>query len=155
MNSGLRFNPDICTGCRNCEVACHSVFRRDSGVCHAVICVESDPFTGRNLIRVCRQCDAAPCAVVCPVNAITQNTRTGAWEIDYDICTECGICVEACPFHSMFRNLQVPVKCDLCHGDPECVKACRFQALQFLPGKFAIESGVPKCEQSADLGRGS
>lgn len=37
---------------------------------------------------------------LCPVDAITQDAE-GYPVIDYDLCIECGTCVENCPKHAM------------------------------------------------------
>ena len=55
--------------------------------------------------------------------------------IDKDECVTCHNCVLSCPFGAMFTHddFDAPFKCDLCGGDPQCVKACPKQALQFVP----------------------
>jgi len=56
------------------------------------------------------------------------DTKTGARVIDEEKCIGCRRCVEACPFsESMIvynPEKNVCEKCDLCGGDPECVKQC-------------------------------
>jgi Fe-S-cluster-containing hydrogenase component 2 len=45
------------------------------------------------------------------------------------------MCVMACPFGniSYSRVTKTAFKCDQCGGDPECVKWCPTQAIEFLP----------------------
>ena len=45
---------------------------------------------------LCRQCDDAPCARVCPVNAITQTGEEVA--LNETLCIGCKLCAIACPF---------------------------------------------------------
>ena len=54
--------------------------------------------------------------------------------VDTEKCIGCRMCVSACPFGSMsFDETQRKVlKCDLCDGDPTCVKFCQHNALQYL-----------------------
>lgn len=76
--------------------------------------------------EVCNQCSNAYCARVCPVKAISRDDSTGAVTVDRETCVGCGMCSQYCPT-KMIRvdpDLKKSVKCDLCGGDPECVKAC-------------------------------
>jgi Fe-S-cluster-containing dehydrogenase component len=58
----------------------------------------------------------------------------GVVKIDYDKCIGCRMCVAACPFGAMnFDSVAKKVaKCDLCDGDPECVKFCFYKTLTFV-----------------------
>jgi hydrogenase-4 component A len=47
---------------------------------------------------LCRHCEDAYCARVCPVNAITQDAKNGRVVIDEKICVGCKMCALACPF---------------------------------------------------------
>ena len=46
----------------------------------------------------------------------------------------CKTCVTACPLGGvLFHALKgCAMKCDLCGGDPECVKSCIYGALSYL-----------------------
>jgi carbon-monoxide dehydrogenase iron sulfur subunit len=50
------------------------------------------------------------------------------------VCAGCKMCLLACPSGSIHfdPDAQVSRKCDLCGGDPSCVKFCISGALQFL-----------------------
>ena len=42
---------------------------------------------------------------------------------------DCGLCIAACPEAAPLRGADGKVvKCDLCGGDPQCVKACARQS---------------------------
>jgi Fe-S-cluster-containing hydrogenase component 2 len=45
------------------------------------------------------------------------------------------MCVTACPFGGMGIDIvaRQVIKCDLCDGDPTCVRFCDPGALQFVP----------------------
>jgi Fe-S-cluster-containing hydrogenase component 2 len=82
----------------------------------------------------CQQCQDAPCLNVCPVKAISRNEGLEKVVIDYDVCIGCRSCVSACPFGAMVFN---PIdrrvfKCDLCDGDPQCVRFCEEKAVDFV-----------------------
>jgi Fe-S-cluster-containing hydrogenase component 2 len=44
-------------------------------------------------------------------------------------------CVDACPFGAIYAHADVdnPIKCDHCGGDPECVKVCPKAAIRLIP----------------------
>ncbi len=48
----------------------------------------------------CRECEDAPCAVVCPVKAIV--SKDGAIQLNEALCIGCKMCGLACPFGVIF-----------------------------------------------------
>lgn len=81
---------------------------------------------------VCLQCDPAPCSEACPEGAIVK-APWGAWIVDKEACTSCGLCVEACRYGMIATEARdgYARKCDLCEGDPLCVQYCPTSALTF------------------------
>jgi Fe-S-cluster-containing hydrogenase component 2 len=81
---------------------------------------------------VCRQCGI--CIGACPQNLIQRNRKTGAVEIDTQDCTSCGHCVLSCPYGMMTLDPvdRHAVKCNLCGGQPECVRHCREEAILYV-----------------------
>jgi Fe-S-cluster-containing hydrogenase component 2 len=65
-----------------------------------------------------------------------RDSESGAVLLDAKICIGCRMCAIACPFGAIGLNyLDEPVsilKCDLCDGDPQCVRFCEPGALQFM-----------------------
>ncbi len=62
------------------------------------------------------------------------DAKTGAVIIDEDACTGCLDCADACPFDAIFVGPDNEVlKCDLCGGDPICVKYCPERPENSLP----------------------
>ena len=89
---------------------------------------------------VCLQCGI--CIGSCPLDLIERNDQTGAVEIDKDRCTHCGHCIVSCPFGMITVDKKDghAIKCDLCGGDPECVKHCREKAILFVDADRAAAS---------------
>ena len=81
-------------------------------------------------IRVCRfeDCEGHPCIAACPVAAITESE--GMVLIDAEACIGCSACVRVCPYGAIRMDDGVAWKCDLCGGDPACVKECVTEALK-------------------------
>lgn len=128
-------DPDLCSGCRTCEIVCstyhdgvasssRSRLQWDKAIMDACI---TD-------IHTCRQCAGPECLAVCPAGALTVDPQTGARAIDEELCSGCRLCEGACPVKpSMIRydeKTNTCYKCDLCEGDPQCVKFCPTGALQ-------------------------
>ena len=65
--------------------------------------------------------------------------------IDEDKCTACMRCVAVCPYGVITIDpvKKVALKCDLCGGDPECVKHCPDKVLMYAkPEKAAYTRRV-------------
>jgi Fe-S-cluster-containing hydrogenase component 2 len=70
---------------------------------------------------------------VCPVKAISREEDLARVMVDYDKCIGCRSCVAVCPFGAMnFNGIDRKVfKCDLCDGDPQCVRFCDMKAVDY------------------------
>ncbi len=81
----------------------------------------------------CSQCKDALCADACPVDALVR--KDGVVHLDRDTCISCMKCVSSCPFGAMYAHSDVdhPIKCDHCGGDPKCVAICPKKAIRFIP----------------------
>ena len=127
-------DPKQCTGCGLCRVACSL---SHEGVCNTarsrVRIIEWND-DGQYLPLACQHCEDAPCAAACPKDAISRDTGHLRTVIDYNLCVGCRMCVYACPFGAMGFDADRgrPYKCDLCGGDPLCVRFCDPGALTFV-----------------------
>ncbi len=83
--------------------------------------------------------DCARCGEVCPTGAIKrlkleekQKTRIAMAMIMEDKCSQCGLCVQACPAHAIIKeNGKQPVLNALkCIGCGACKNACHFGAIE-------------------------
>ncbi len=124
---------DICSGCRACEVACVAQHDGQFGAAAARIRVHKVEHLGVDQPHVCRLCRRAPCAAACPTGAIYKDTSTMAVLLRADDCIGCAACVDACPFGMAALHPQTGLAliCDLCGGDPACVKRCATGAIVY------------------------
>jgi Fe-S-cluster-containing hydrogenase component 2 len=129
----LRGQFDLCTGCSACLLACSSLVTRGYSPRSARLKVLTEAENILNRPIVCTQCENAFCLRSCPVEAITRNADTGTVLIDKERCNGCRACLEACP-DSMIQldGLGKADKCDLCAGDPLCVRYCAPGALKLV-----------------------
>jgi len=127
-------HPSKCTGCRSCMLLC-SFMHTDACSYHGSrIKIVSDEAHGRHTPVLCQFCEDPPCISACPVEALSKNAQTGAIRVDGSLCNGCQACIGACPFAAMFFDPedQKVFTCDLCQGDPECVKICQLpEALSY------------------------
>jgi Fe-S-cluster-containing hydrogenase component 2 len=125
-----------CSGCRRCELAC-SMHHEDWMWPEASRIRVFMPFPGVEVPHFCAQCADYPCVDSCPEDALTVDEETSAVLVDREKCTSCGLCIKACPGQVPFLHPgdNKATICDLCGGDPECVKVCReagYNALQLV-----------------------
>jgi carbon-monoxide dehydrogenase iron sulfur subunit len=129
----LTIHPEKCVSCRTCELICSFVKTERCNPKEARIRVIAFDEEGFYSPTVCFQCQEAWCAQACPAAAITRNEETGALVVDETRCVGCRMCTMACPFGQIFisKSTGKSTKCDLCDGDPNCVKSCPTEAIKF------------------------
>ncbi|AHV97313.1 4Fe-4S dicluster domain-containing protein [Paenibacillus sabinae] len=167
-----------CIGCKACELACFAVHSQDNRVAGAVGTVATPVLPRLYVMRTesftmplqCRHCENAPCAGVCPVQAIRQ--EDGVILIDEDRCIGCKGCAMVCPFGAIslykaytggqelkqpyLREQQnggldrkarvVAYKCDLCRN-------IAVPGTTMVSGEMAVSNaGYPSGSQSGDGG---
>lgn len=134
----LSTNPAQCVGCRTCEIVCSLAH---DGMCQpslSRIHTEYDPTKTLAKLAVmadvCRQCNMADCYLACEYDALILDPDTGARIIDPNKCLGCGECLAACPWDMIVENGDTGLctKCDLCGGDPQCVKYCPANAITYI-----------------------
>lgn len=127
----LTVNRSRCTGCRFCESACAFGHDREFSLTKARIRIGQEAIDDLGFnVNVCRQCSVCPPLDVCPTFALTRDPMTGVLHLDAARCPSgCRLCAEACHLGAFHDGGDGLIMCDLCDGDPECVKACYTEAL--------------------------
>jgi len=135
MNKRLVLDTEKCNGCGICELVCAL---SKTGQWHPALSrvkVLQDEKRKLFLPVVCAHCVNPPCINACLMNVIKKDPETGLTVRDESLCIGCRACEITCPFNvCLFDYIEeVVVNCDLCNGDPVCVKYCPARALQFMP----------------------
>jgi Fe-S-cluster-containing hydrogenase component 2 len=123
-------HPEKCTGCRLCESICVLYNDKVNDLSRSRIRILKKHSLGLSTPIVCFQCKKPPCGKACPVNAISKDSN-GWVKIDEEQCIGCEACVSECPFGVMMALPDKVVKCELCGGDPQCVKYCMTGAIEY------------------------
>lgn len=174
MNRFVFADANKCIGCRTCEIACAiSHQENNTGTLDSTECFVPRLQLVKNINVstpvMCRQCDDAPCAQVCPNNAIVH--EDGHIKVIQSRCIGCKTCVIACPYgamnvvtemveedngHGALFKRKVPrsraLKCDLCAhqaGGPECVRVCPTGAISIINPDELKQSSQDKREAAA------
>jgi Fe-S-cluster-containing hydrogenase component 2 len=117
-----------CTGCRRCEIAC-SLYHEKKIWPEASRVRVFMLAPGLEFPQLCTQCHDYPCVESCPTKpkALSVDSKTGAVFVNRKLCTSCMRCIKACPGHIPFLHPadKKSTICDLCSGDPQCVKVCQ------------------------------
>lgn len=167
MNKFIVADPNKCIGCRTCEIACVLVHSPADALITGSL---DQDFTPRlRVIKTatvsvpvqCHHCEDAPCANVCPSQAIINKDHT--IQINTEVCIGCKNCIIACPFGVIElvpqvlkgKKIQqtglkivdgngarekeriVALKCDLCinrQEGPACAGVCPMQAFKPIEG---------------------
>ncbi len=124
--------PDKCSGCGLCVMACNVAHGTGLTPARANLrlekrCIDLD------LVVVCTHGEGCEleCIEACPADAIRVD-KMGAILIDFAECIACGSCGRACPFQVIWSDEgDKAFKCDLCSGDPACVRYCMLDALEY------------------------
>jgi len=129
-----------CTGCGICEAECTLWREKTFDTWGSRIRIRHyEP--ALDIASICASCNDAPCIAACPkeAGALSRDPLTGAILLSNSKCIGCGACLKVCAKDRsdvirMSRDGKKAVGiCDLCGGDPACVKVCPEQCLSLVP----------------------
>lgn len=136
----LFVDPSRCIGCRACEAGCREC---DTHKGESMVMVDfvDRGFSVATQPTVCMHCEdpVAPCAQVCPAQAILISDEGVVQQADPSRCIGCKNCVYACPFGvpKFDSEARLMKKCNLCYDrtvqglQPWCAQACPTDALWY------------------------
>ncbi len=148
----IKRNYEKCSGCRNCEIAC-SLFHEGKIWPEASRIRVFMFIPGVEIPHLCFQCEQRFCVEACPVQALSIEEKTRAIKVNSSKCTGCSLCIDACPGRvpHLHPNGKYIVICDLCGGEPKCVKVCNeggWNALELVPREeVSLSELAPKTPQ--------
>ena len=147
MNRFVIGSAQLCIVCHTCEAACSETHRQHGLQSMPRLSVmrsakESAP-------QLCHHCEDAPCAGVCPVNAI--NRVDGAVQLNESLCVSCKLCAIACPFGAIemsgSRPLHIPANANSPKAPPAPPAPARVSSLlDWVPGVRAVAVKCDLCE---------
>ncbi|UCH89978.1 MAG: 4Fe-4S dicluster domain-containing protein [Thermoplasmata archaeon] len=134
----IKIEPDKCTGCMLCALACSLIKKGECNPHRAAIRIERNEFDRYEVPLLCVQCEEAVCLQNCPQNAYSQD-ESGIITHDPKRCILCGLCALLCPNIGINYTGSELIKCDLCYGSPVCVKFCSTGAIEFVESESVPE----------------
>ncbi len=143
MPAAFLFDPNRCTGCQACELACS--IENDLGPDRSwreVVTFNDASMPGIprfHLSLACNHCAEPACMYSCPALAYDRDASTGAVHLDPARCIGCRYCTWACPFGAPRYEEESGVmgKCTFCSHrlseglKPACATLCPTGALDF------------------------
>ncbi len=128
----LQVNQAQCMGCRICELVCGAT-RHAFNPARSRIRV-TEKLYAHPEVYVCKQCESPACVEACPPGALYKTDTMVVFE--QEKCTSCFLCVEACPYDALFVFGDNLLKCDVCQGDPQCLKYCPKGVFKLVDGFY-------------------
>ncbi|HIH01382.1 TPA: 4Fe-4S binding protein [Thermoplasmata archaeon] len=128
---GLVFNPEKCNGCLECEKAC--ITSKKSTVAAGKSRIKISKEGEKHKAVMCVHCERCEPADLCPSALLEFHEEGKYWTLDEHRCFACMACMPRCTYEGIFFEGEFGVEtaymCDLCGGEPKCLKACSEGAL--------------------------
>ena len=155
MRRAFVFDPNRCTGCSACELACSIENRLGTDRSwRSVLTFNQRGAAGAprfHLSIACNHCETAACMEACPALAYERDPVSGAVLIRQELCIGCRYCSWACPYGAPRFEPEHGVmgKCTFCEhrlakgAKPACAALCPTGALDYAE--------LPESELSARI----
>lgn len=152
MKSFVIADPKKCIGCGTCMAACSDVHKKEGLQSHPRLTVVKHQ--DATVPVMCRHCEDAPCATVCPVQAITKEDDRVL--INETLCVGCTLCAVACPFGAIAFDGSRPVAMANSYdtyipSTPRSSNPCTSSPQTFGHDILAWEPGVKSIAVKCDL----
>ena len=122
-------NMQRCIGCLSCELVCAAGNRKSHSFSKSAIKIRAYGGVGYKFTEtVCHACKEAPCAEVCPADALVPR-KGGGVTLKKDKCIGCRMCIPACSVGAVFfdDDTNLPIICSHCGL---CTRHCPHKCLQ-------------------------
>jgi DMSO reductase iron-sulfur subunit len=156
MPNSFLFDPNRCTGCGACRLACSIENQLEpERSWRRIDTFNRTRYPGVPLYHLslaCNHCAEPACMFACPALAYSRDQDSGAVLLDEAKCIGCRYCAWACPYDApVFEPPRgVMAKCTLCHHrlqeglKPACASLCPTAALDFADVPEAeLENSIP------------
>ncbi|CAM2785750.1 4Fe-4S dicluster domain-containing protein [Vibrio mytili] len=152
MKSFVVADPTKCIGCQTCMAACSDVHKKQGLQSHPRLTVVKHNDATAPIM--CRHCEDAPCATVCPVNAIKKEEDRIL--LQETLCIGCTLCAVACPFGAIALDGSRPVAMSNSYetfipSTPRSSNPCTSNPKNFGHDLLAWEPGVKSIAVKCDL----
>lgn len=143
MPNSFIFDPNRCTGCHACRIACGI----ENELAPELSWRRIETFNARHhpgaplfhLSLACNHCAEPACMYACPASAYHRDGSTGAVLLDEGKCIGCKYCSWACPYDAPVFDAARGLmnKCTFCNHrlqqglEPACASLCPTGALDF------------------------
>nr|MBQ2094626.1 hypothetical protein [Bacillota bacterium] len=128
----IAFDPLRCSLCGACMAACTLSKAGKPDLSRSRIRIETAGSCVPLRAALCRHCEEPACVTACMRGIIDRDPETGLVTRRHEGCFRCAACAVNCPVGACVQDeaLNAFTACDLCGGDPLCVRVCLSGALR-------------------------
>lgn len=129
----ITFDQSKCDNCGACQIMCSLEKKGRFVPKESRIRIETAGGLEAMRAVVCQHCAEPVCLTACMRGIIDKDPITGKVTRRSEDCFRCAACQVMCPVGAavLDHDINAFVTCDLCGGDPSCVKVCMTHALMY------------------------
>jgi len=121
----IKVRKELCSGCHICEMVCSLFHTGKINPEKSAIRIQKDDLEkSLHEPRVCLQCKRMKCMAGGEATMTVAERKAFIWDAKR---------ADKCPFDALPVFEGKAYHCDLCEGDPQCVKACTTGAIRVQP----------------------